>query len=373
MSVVGVAPIAGEATGFFDIVTGSNITFSQSGLRPGGGDTLIDCNGTLATQRFGCNFQSVTPNQVACSFWFQFVALPGSTTNNLFTGNVLAGTGFQFSLNGSTNKLSAQAGGGTAQTGPTISANTWYLVDMLMDCSTGTSSLQWWINGVAQTTATGSQTATTMTGLQWGWQTTASSAHVQFMDIVWSYTAADAPLGSYITKLAPLTGCGTHSLGVGVFKKTGAVVIIVGETTSYQEIDEFPPSNTDYVDQTVIDATHYVEYTVTALAAPPSAVNAIAGFQGSATGAYAMEVRLWDGTTEGSDVTSAATKSGTTARFSTKHLAANPSGGAWGTGLARMRFGYSSDVSPNPMLNAMGLVYAYPQPSSGSITVAGVI
>lgn len=100
-----------------------------------------------------------------------------------------------------TGVLSAIITGGTAQNGPTVTEGTEYVIDLKADCSGTTFTLDWQVNGTAQTQATLSgttaSTISTSSGEKLANTTAGVTAFTCYFDS-WaiSRTAADYPIGS---------------------------------------------------------------------------------------------------------------------------------------------------------------------------------
>lgn len=116
-------------------------------------------------------------NQVVVRFYWRYPsALPsGGTTDSAFVCSIreAAAGVFQMFFRPSDSKLIARIGGGTVavnvdQVGPTISDLEWHLIELQAQHSTGTPTLDWRIDGNAQTQVVASGAATNMDAMRLG-------------------------------------------------------------------------------------------------------------------------------------------------------------------------------------------------------------
>jgi hypothetical protein len=283
---------------------------------------------------------------------FATLATTESGDRAVYVPGAASGSGTGIFIEASTNKLFARVGGGSKAYGPTISAGQWYRLDLLFNKSTTTWTLSWQVDGAAQTqaalagqTAGASVSSSDIIGVF----NAASAVDAYFDDWAMSSSAGDYPLGAgYVLGLKPIA-CGTHALGS--FTKTGGTSITGGETTSYQEIDEQPPSDADWVAQTAAGTTSYLEYQLTQVSEgnTPRAVRAMGSIIAAAGSSIASKIYLRDGGSDGAVANLAAitTVQGRGACFATR-----PSGGAWtetAVNAMRMRCGYSFSISTGPI------------------------
>ncbi len=359
----------------FEAVSGSP-TFSTSSLRSGGGDAKMICAAAGAVTRVSLN-HAAGKRVLVESFYYLHTGAPAATDGIWQAVNASGNATIQ-ALTGGT--LRAQAGGTTGTASSALTNNQWYRIDVRATVSGGVTTVDWYIDGVLQSPASVSQTDADFTATRLG-VNTATTHTVHAMDHAGSYTSADFPLGAFRSKLydvsAPVGA--NHVLGSGSFQKTGAVAITSGDTNSNAELTEKPFSLTQYVAQTAIDTAAWLEYPVadTSEQTPPSLVRVGSAWAGSAANAYTFELRAYDGTSESSDLTSPsnAAKTGTTTRIPVPaNLLTAPSGAAWTVSLfngLRLRFGRSSDATPNPRLGAVAVmgVHRVPVAYTGAFSV----
>ena len=115
----------------------------------------------------------------------------------------------QLRYNNDTGKLAVAWQGSSEVDGPSVSANTWYMVEMSIDVSSASYTLDWWVDTSAQAQATVSNSAGSITGWSWGTAVTSQTYTARFDDTtVWADTAAIAgPKGKHkVVILTPDTG-----------------------------------------------------------------------------------------------------------------------------------------------------------------------
>jgi len=376
MAVARVAPIGGQYNGFFDLGTGT-VTYSTSGLRSNGGDAKFVCALSNALGPVNLEMDHVAgTREIVESFYYMTNSAPSAIFTTYSVNNASGNIGLSTTTSPNLRPFIG------ATTGTTVSVNVgqWYRVDTHITVSGGTTTLAWWLDGAAQTGLSVSQVDADLTFSKLGIISSATNitADFEFMDWVISYTGADAPLGQYLTYTLPIIGVGTHNITTNNFQKTGAVNLSNADTTSWTEISEIPNNAATNVSQVVIASTEYLEYAFqdTTVTGAPSVVGVFGEFAGSAAGGYVCEFRLYDGTTATSDLAASLTKSGTTVKRFKGQQTTAPSGGAWTTNLVnslRLRFGFSSDVTPNPQFSSAVIVQAVPFVSSTYALSSGVI
>lgn len=158
------------------------------------------------------------------------------------------------------------------QTGPTIVADSWYRIDFHVHggSASGGEFLDWSVNDTAYARlddSTGyASPSTWMLG-----SSTSQTMDVYFDDavVIWNTVSGETseidaiyPIGpGYVKRLAP-TGVGTHQNDTSFGTSSGSIA------DSWQLIDNLPiDTTTGYIEQTVIGASDYLEYTLDNLAA----------------------------------------------------------------------------------------------------------
>src|SRR5690348_2327899 len=191
------APIPLQDLNLFSATSGTP-TFSTSNLRSGGGSHKMVCTSAGAVARADIAHASGKRTLVETIYFRpESGATPSANTGILTWVNA----------NGNGNITWLVAGGLRAGIGATVGAasaaltqNQWYRIDIKLDTSGATATLDWWLDGVYQYQVTNSQAAADVTTSRIGFNS-AITATGSFMDHAGSYTLADAPLNQTVAKL----------------------------------------------------------------------------------------------------------------------------------------------------------------------------
>jgi hypothetical protein len=252
--------------------------------------------------------------------------------------------------------------------GPVIVADTWYLIDWEIDTTGATYTMTATVDGANGNTVTRtSQTAADMTTV--GPSTTGASGTFTcyFDEVVFSATLGDYPLGAHNVVLLKPTSDGTHNAGTNVIEANGGADIDGSTTTAYNLLDEVPPENTDYVQQSAAGSGNYAEVV---FANPPSGTHWGTGYycaiEGAAANASDILLRVVDsGGSTLLDQGGAGAVNGTTRRYSRGFLTGDPTG-------YKGRVGFGTDVTPVPRALTFVGQHAY-VPSTGETDFMGSI
>jgi hypothetical protein len=269
--------------------------------------------------------------------------------------------------------ISMKVGSGTAQTGNVnYNDGNWHRLDWKFDTSTGTATADCTVDGASTgcPQATLALASANMTTLVIGDNTVATSGCIfYYSDLVWSHTAADYPIGAHTCKMLAINGSGTHAQGSGAFQTMPGA-----GTTSYDTFvddawdgttPELSQTGEDYVRQTVADGAGYLEFTVADPAGGDTVIWAaslgiLMAAEDSAT-ANNCEGRLVDSAGTTLATTGLVDPSVAATYYSGYRIATTvaPSGGWSNSSLAgvKIRWGFSTDVSPVPALNAAMVEY----------------
>lgn len=254
-------------------------------------------------------------------------------------------------------------------TAGTYTDSAWHLIDADINCTAATFTIDWKIDGVAQTQVSlGGNTPADFSNPRLGDAATGNLT-VWLQDYVLSSTGADYPIGPHVVLPLYPTGEGTDVLG-----STNAIINqAAGNTNLYQTVDDWSggtPSTTDYTTYTSTTtgdaASNYAEYTMSdPLAAYPNiwdVIGYIAGFA-SGTNANVATCRVVTGGGATIDnIGSGIDYSGSTTVLGYhKQLLARPGTTGWDGGVlagTRVRWGFATDTNPLPRLSAVMLEYA---------------
>jgi len=290
------------------------------------------------------------------SFYFKVITLNTSANAYMFVlPNAGADNGF-FAITSGGN-VRAIIGPNNQVTSGTYNDSAWHRVDFKFITSANPWTLDWQVDGVAQTQVTDALAASNTTGWRVGSTVTTHDLVVELDDVVISQTSGDYPLGEYEVQSLLPTGDGTHNLGTGSFAKSTG-----GTTNVYDVIDDWP-TGTDYVTQTAVDSTGYVEVTFADNSTPGPIEAAKVIWAGNSAGTLANHaiIRIVDsgGTTlvnAGNGDWSINPSIGTNAS-----IIPDPSADGWtDTELdgIKARFGFSTDATPDPYLQSLLVEYA---------------
>jgi hypothetical protein len=190
--------------------------------------------------------------------------------DTVFRIDVASGTNISFKMNHTTKQIYAQSSSYYANY--TVTSGNWVKLDFKVDVSTGTTYIDFRVNGVAGSQATITQTATTLP--YYSLMTQYLSKY--YDDIVISNDADDYPLGGdapvYTANYFPYAD-GTHNNAANTMEDPSGNDINGTTYLAYTWVDDVPPwtqgwGNTDYIKQTTIGSDKYVEVKFTPTTLP---------------------------------------------------------------------------------------------------------
>lgn len=301
------------------------------------------------------------------SFYFRIsTSLPTGGDFRLLSTSTTAGG--QIFLVTTAGVLVAEPAGnaGDRQTGPTVSLNVWYRIDFDFDTSGTQHTIAWSVDGVAQTTATTSDSpgAQDQTNLRIGSTATShtNAMAVRYDDVVFSYTAGDYPLGEYrVLGYSPNEDVDITQVGAGAFVDAAAVAIS-GANPAWDNLGTVDGSTTR-VEQTVADGAGYIEvgFENSAESTAPDAVMVVGLFSADSATQCNIEARVNDGGTI-DNWTGLFDPSDSPGPQRFKTYATKPSGGAWtlaALNALTIRFGFATDATPDPWASGFMFEAAY--------------
>jgi hypothetical protein len=299
-------------------------------------------------------------------YYLYFASLPaGSVDVNSIKVN--AATDCVLSFNHATGKLAVGAWGGAKQDGSlTIAAGQWYRIDARVNVVANPWVIDWQIDGVDQGSYSPAVAADSAAGsISLGIYSTARTIDYAIDDIIVSATTGDYPIGpGTVVGYTVGNTSGTHNQTAGDLKDNGGTNLANGDGTG-ANINEATPDTTSYIAQVVIRTSSYAEYIYATSGATvaPIGVQQTVGITSSSTAANTQKAQLWDGTSA-ADTYASGTVGSTSIVYRTKCWAAAPSTGAWTLAklqASRIRWGFSSDITPNPRLTWTALEAAFPE------------
>jgi Tfp pilus assembly protein PilX len=252
----------------------------------------------------------------------------------------------------------------------------WQTFDVKFQEYTNPLVADWYVNGVAQPQFSWATTGTTSeTIAQFGQPISTSTAAftAYYDDFMFSATPADFPLGDVRISPAKPNAMGTHNTPAN-FQNNDNSAIDASTPGRLDEIPMPPASNTDYIKQVTAGAATYIEIgfedtTQTCL----KGASMFFGLHAPATQADNVAIKavsngvtytLWSGSI-----------ASTTIKYAQRvgsQNAGSPGVGPWTQAVINgmtARFGFSTDISPNPYLDAIVMEYAWLPVVAGPATV----
>ena len=187
-------------------------------------------------------------------FAVRLSSLPSVTSNLAY---IDSGTDLVFRYNATSQRFQLTLGSSTATSATTVSAATWYVIDLRYDLSASPHLGDWRVDGVAQTQVSRIAAPTTANGFGMGATANASVYTANYDDIFVANQPTAYPVeDSRIVRLVP-DSMGT-SAGAGNFRNDDGTAI---DSNSWQRLDDVPMTSTaDYVRQQANSGTSYVEF-----------------------------------------------------------------------------------------------------------------
>jgi len=349
--------------GIFDALTGAPT--ADSAVKNHGAYSLQVLDADAAAAINGAKTTTATSSFVT-RFAIRLDSLPVSDVTELARVNAAAGNDLQLGYDAATQKLRLALGTtatpvATVTADTTISAATWYVIDLRLATSTTTRTGSWRIDGAAQTDVTNTEAASSSSELSFGSTIVADLFTANYDDVKVTATAADYPLAyGRILKLSP------NSLGTPLdtthFADAGDSTPV--EAGDWALLDDLPLRGSgigpllDGIKQNVTGATNYLEvnFANTAETCITGAWALGAGFTTQVPAAQA-KLSIFDGATQ--RVIHNGTWPASTTQ-AVRSAAVLPASSPWTTATLNAlvaRFGYSSDATNGPTVNGLMLEY----------------
>ena len=367
--------ISASGGGLFSAV--SNAPTADATIKRTGGYSMW-CYKTVAAACFvAFPVQPASQTYEVGRFYVRVDAAP-STATGLLRWDTAGGVSFYITLSAA-RVLSASIIGGTERFGPTLSLGTWYRIDFRLYCGGATYTIDWQVEGVAQTQATlGSQAASTFSATLTRLGSSSSCTHdFHFDDVVISNTTGDYPISTLDTGVLglPPNAAGTSNPGTYI-QDNGSVVVNDATNPANVELDDVPFNGADYIKQTELDTALYAEVNFADIA-ETTILGAMAflAYTSAATQANNGQTRIRD--SNGQETTVFANDMSETSMFYKSAIVLTPSGGGTQAHVNALtgRVGYSSDATPDPYWQGLMIQVAYEEAAgeqhSGSSSVSG--
>jgi hypothetical protein len=291
---------------------------------------------------------------VVARFAVRLNALPGVSSNLVY---VDSGTDLVFGYDQPSQKFSLTLGASTATSASTVSAGTWYVIDLRYDLRANPHLGDWRVDGVAQTQVTRAAASSTATGFGLGATANASVYTANFDDVLIANQAKAYPIGNgKVVRLIP-DGVGTHNTP-GDFRDDDNSAI---DANSWQRVDEVPMTSiTDYVLQLNNNATGYLEFTfANTTETCIREVSAVFAYHKASNGGNNGKGSIFAGSTE--SIVVSGDFGATSIQYGSALVA--PAAASWTQAAVNAlvaRFGYSTDANPDPYADALVLELAVP-------------
>jgi hypothetical protein len=329
-----------------------------SSINPGGGtiaaDSSVTRSGGYSLQIADSSVLSVSNAQftvssstVVARFGIRLNSLPGSA-NLAF---IDAGTDLVFGYNNGSQKFELTSGSTTVPASSTVSAGTWYLIDLKASFAANPNTASWQINDVAQTGLSSAVASSTAVAIGWGSTTSILQTYTaNYDDILVSLNASDYPFGDgRILKLNPVA----TTYPVTSFQDHDSTPL---DANSWQNIDDLPmTTTTDYIKQVATDLG-YVQVDFNNPGECVKAVFATLAYSNTTAGANNGKTSIFDGGTE--RIVFSGDMNTTAITYKSAYIA--PASSPWTETTINgvvARIGYSTDVSPTPEWHALALEY----------------
>lgn len=268
---------------------------------------------------------------------------------------------------------------GTTAGSKTLNLDQWYYVDMRINITTSTWTLDWSVDGVAQTQVTlGSQSTTdSLSAYYMGTLVAANTYTIYFDDTVLSETSADFPIGAGGTEVLVPTSDGTNNAGTNIIEDNAGTDI--GVTPAYDKINSIPISSTTYVRQAATGTGNYAEVNFGDITATHSGIIGAQGLLAytSATttanrGATIISKDSFSTNTEiwGNPTTTQDYSDGSTSNLFYRSAILVDVNDDTTVNALKARIGYSGDANPNPYWIDLVVEVAYNISSSHTGTLS---
>jgi len=340
--------------GVFDAVTGAGVSADAAFARHGSYSLRVAPAGAAA---YATADLGGSDDTVVVRFAVRLDSLP-ATAANLFAVVPSGGNSAFLAYEAASGRLGVRWGGGVITTGAAAAAaGTWHVVEMRVGLG-NPHTLEWHLDGVAQTTASSAETARTVSSIEFGTTAAGVTYTANFDDVIASFDSAAYPIGNGKVLGLPVDGVGSHSQP-NRFRNNGGSNI---NASSWTRVDDIPADTTaDFVLQRNSAGNRYLEFTFadTTEESCINAVSALLAYHSAGTAANNGRAGIYDGAAE--TVVYSGDMSVTSLAYA--RAVVSSGGGAWAPAAVNglvARVGYSTDVNPNPYWDALLLEYDVP-------------
>lgn len=340
----------------------ANIAVDATVFAPGGSSMSWKFNPSAAARLLESKFPSLQ-NVVVVRFKVMYTTAPNAAGLIAWLDNSTSLIGIRYNTANSSFELYDKTSGNNA-VGPVVSLNRWYTIEYVVNATTNPWTASWQVDGIPYGSISPARAGLGQDGVCFGNNISATYT-CYFDDILVSNTAADYPLGTGVILPMRPNRDGVHSFTAGDFKYNNSTNVATNATDVYTYLDDLLDNTTDFIAQAVIRTTGYVEvgfaplpqilsngrrYTINGL-------EIVADFHASAGQTENFGMRITDQGTEAT-VFSLNLGSASSTNYRKFYVTSPTTGRPWNPAqLSGMmaRFGFSSDASPIPFVDAVVL------------------
>jgi hypothetical protein len=207
---------------------------------------------------------------IVTRFAFRLASTPAATAG-LFQITADGGNNMVFRWEQSSGGIRVDVGSSSATSAP-ISAGTWYYADVRFNAGANPRTVDWRLNGVAQTQVSSAETASYIRQLRVGGYVSGDAYTANYDDLIVSETSADYPIGDGKILASRPDGLGTHNTAGNYQNDDNSAI---GASTAGRLDDTDLSSTSDYVKQITGSSSSYVALSLADTA--ESCVNLVRG------------------------------------------------------------------------------------------------
>ncbi|MBA3779861.1 MAG: hypothetical protein H0X16_11310 [Chloroflexi bacterium] len=356
--------VSASGGGLFTAVTGTGSAADSSMKRSGGYSLrIIDASGSANSVA-----RTVSSPSLVARFAIRLASVPAANVSELVSFGASTGSRLALRYVAATQRLALRIGAGAdVPASSTVTAGTWYVIDLRYTVNANPRTADWRIDGTAQTAASGAEVAAASVNQVWfGSGVSADAYTVNFDDVLVSGTSADYPIGDGQVLAVRPDGMGVSSGAASFTHEDGSAA---GAST-YLRLDDDPlTSTTDQVRQITNAGTAYLELTFgNTTANCLSGVAGVVAYHAGGSSANAGKTGIFDGATERVLFSGDMSETG----LSYRGGVVAPAGASWTRAAlngAVARIGYSTDTTPQPYWDGLLLEYATGTSTPANVTV----
>jgi hypothetical protein len=284
----------GLPTHFGQIQTAGNVTWPAGRT---GSCMHIAGNGSTAVSVLGSGMLPASTHRIY-AFYYRSSANP-SVASDFFAGYRAGFVNKVFAVRMNTNGTVQVECQGSTVNGPNITDGNWHRIDLHVDTTGTTYTIDWQVDHAAQTQLvdTGNTAGWTAPGYLYGTSVTTATLVFDIDDLLSSPDAGDYPINGgadyFIGSIKP-NADGTHNAGTNVMEDQAGADI--GAVTAFNLLDDFNPIDTaNFVRQVAIGTGNYAEVLFTDVSETNILAASLLVIGGAATAVSPdAEVRLYD-------------------------------------------------------------------------------